>query len=162
MQGISTFLWFDTQAADAARFYVSVFPNSRITGGLDMENTGPDRDQHATTVSFELDGRPFTALNGGPVFTHSPAISFVISCEDQAEVDYYWERLTDGGEESQCGWLVDRFGISWQVVPTMLFDVLGGSDPAGSARAMEAMLQMRRLDIAALQAAYDGVAELDG
>lgn len=162
MQGISTFLWFDNQAAEAARFYVSVFPNSRITGGLDMDSAGPDRDQHATTVSFELDGRPFTALSGGPLFTHSPAISFVISCEDQAEVDYFWERLTDGGEESQCGWLVDPFGVSWQVVPTMLFDVLGGPDPAGCSRAMEAMLQMRKLDIATLQAAYDGTADLDG
>jgi predicted 3-demethylubiquinone-9 3-methyltransferase (glyoxalase superfamily) len=156
VKGISTFLWFDNQAEDAARFYVSVFPNSRITGGIELDDTGPGRDEHATTVSFELDGRPFTALNGGPLFTHSPAISFVIACEDQAEVDHYWDRLCDGGEESMCGWLVDRFGVSWQVVPTMLFDVLGGPDDAGRARATEAMLQMRRLDIAALQAAYDG------
>lgn len=156
MQGISTFLWFDTEAEDAARYYVSVFPNSRITGGAVMEDTGPSRDQTATTVSFELDGRPFTALNGGPVFSFTPAISFVIACENQDEVDYFWDRLTDGGQESQCGWLVDRFGVSWQVVPTMLFDVLGGSDPQGVARATEAMLQMQRLDIATLQAAYDG------
>jgi predicted 3-demethylubiquinone-9 3-methyltransferase (glyoxalase superfamily) len=156
MKGISTFLWFDDQAEDAARFYVSLFPNSRITGGVELEDTGPGRDERATTVSFEIDGKPFTALNGGPIFSHSPAISFVISCEDQAEVDHYWDRLTDGGEESMCGWLVDRFGISWQVVPTMLFDVLGGPDAEGRARATTAMLEMRRLDIAALQAAYDG------
>ena len=156
MNGISTFLWFDDQAADAARFYVSLFPNSRITGGMDLDDTGPGRDEHVTTVSFELDGRPFTALNGGPLFTHSPAISFVISCEDQEEVDYYWDRLTDGGQESQCGWVVDPFGVSWQVVPAMLFDVLGGPDADGRARATAAMMEMRRLDIAALEAAYRG------
>ena len=144
MQGISTFLWFDDQAADAARFYVSVFPNSRITGGAELDNTGPGRDEHVTTVTFDLDGRPFTALNGGPRFTHSPAISFVIACDDQAEVDYYWDRLTDGGQESQCGWLVDPFGVSWQVVPTMLFDVLGGPDPEGAARGRVGARKRRR------------------
>lgn len=157
MKGISTFLWFDGRALEAARFYVSVFPNSHIVGESAFEDARLGKEQTVTTVSFELDGRPFTGLNGGPLFSFTPAISFVIPCEDQAEVDYYWERLCDGGEESMCGWLVDRFGISWQVVPTMLFDVLGGPDPQGTARATAAMLEMRRLDIAALQAAYDGL-----
>jgi predicted 3-demethylubiquinone-9 3-methyltransferase (glyoxalase superfamily) len=159
MNGISTFLWFDDRALEAAQYYVSVFPDSRITSGETLPNSGsgPDREgPPVSLVSFELAGRPFTALNGGPVFSFTPAISFVIACEDQAEVDYYWDRLVDGGEPSQCGWLVDRFGVSWQVVPTMLGNVLSGPDPDGCARATAAMLEMAKLDIATLQAAYRG------
>jgi predicted 3-demethylubiquinone-9 3-methyltransferase (glyoxalase superfamily) len=156
MSGISTFLWFDDQALEAAQFYVSVFPDSRLTGDTVLDDRRPEGRGTVTVVTFELSGRPFTALNGGPMFTFTPAISFVVDCADQAEVDYYWDRLTDGGEEGRCGWLVDRFGVSWQVVPRALGGLLGGPDPAGAARATEAMLQMSRFDIAALQAAYDG------
>ncbi len=156
MRGISTFLWFDDQAGEAARFYLSVFPNSRIIGDDVFHDQRPGKEQDVVTVSFELDGRPFTAINGGPMFAFTPAVSFVVECDDQAEVDHYWERLTDGGEESMCGWLVDRFGVSWQVVPTMLADLIGGPDPEAAARATSAMLGMRKLDIAALRAAYEG------
>ncbi len=156
MKGISTFLWFDDRALEAARFYVSVFPESRIIDSGQFEDARPGKEQSVTTVSFELSGRPFTAINGGPVFAFTPAISFVIACEDQAEVDYYWGQLCDGGQESRCGWLVDRFGVSWQVVPTALYELLAGDDPDGVSRATEAMLQMAKLDIATMQAAYDG------
>ncbi len=156
MNGISTFLWFDDRALEAADFYVSVFPNSRIVGDDVFHDRRPGKEQDVATVSFELDGRPFTAINGGPLFAFTPAVSFVVECDDQAEVDHYWERLTDGGEESMCGWLVDRFGVSWQVVPSALAGLVGGPDPAGAARATQAMLQMGRIDIAALQAAYEG------
>jgi predicted 3-demethylubiquinone-9 3-methyltransferase (glyoxalase superfamily) len=156
MQGISAFLWFDDQAEQAARHYVSIFPNSRILGEDVVHDQRPGEERDVTVVLFELDGRPFVALNGGPMFSFTPAISFVVSCEDQTEVDYYWERLCDGGEESMCGWLVDKFGVSWQVVPTVLGDLLGGSDPTKAARATHAMLQMRKLDIGELQLAYEG------
>jgi predicted 3-demethylubiquinone-9 3-methyltransferase (glyoxalase superfamily) len=157
MQGISTMLWFDDQALDAARHYVAIFPNSRILGDLAYLEDSPGDAGSIMTVSFELDGREFTALNGGPLYSFTPAISFVVSCVDQAEVDYFWERLIEGGgAESQCGWLTDRFGVSWQVVPTALFGLIGGPDPEAAGRAMQAMLQMRKLDIAALQSAYNG------
>ena len=156
MQGISTFLWFDDRAVEAAQFYVSVFPNSRILGDEVFHDERPGREHDVPVVSFELDGRPFSAINGGPMFTFTEAVSFVVSCDDQAEVDYYWERLTDGGEESMCGWLKDRFGVSWQVVPVELATLIAGPDPEAAARASAAMLQMRRLDLAALRAAYAG------
>ena len=156
MNGISTFLWFDDTAQEAARFYVDVFPDSRITGGDTFDDPRPDGPGAVQVVSFEIAGRPFSAINGGPLFAHTPAISFVVDCEDQAEVDYYWTRLTEGGEESRCGWLVDRFGVSWQVVPQQLGGLIGGPDPEGAARASAAMLTMNKLDVAALQAAYDG------
>ena len=156
MRGISTFLWFDEQAHEAARFYVSVFPNSRIVGEDTFHDQRPGKEQDVPVVSFELDGTPFSAINGGPMFSFTPAISFVVSCEDQAEVDYYWERLTAGGEESMCGWLIDRFGVSWQVTPTELESLIGGPDPEGAARATAAMLEMRKIDITALRAAYAG------
>jgi predicted 3-demethylubiquinone-9 3-methyltransferase (glyoxalase superfamily) len=156
VNGISTFLWFDDQALEAAQFYVSVFPDSRLMGEDVFDDRRPEGKGTVSVVTFELAGRPFTALNGGPMFTFTPAISFVVDCADQAEVNYFWGRLTDGGEEGRCGWLVDRFGVSWQVVPRVLGGLLGGPDPAGAARATEAMLQMTRFDIAALQAAYDG------
>lgn len=156
MNGISTFLWFDGRAQEAAEFYVSVFPDSRLTGDDVFDDPRPDGPGRVTLVTFELAGRPFTALNGGPLFAFTPAISFVVDCDDQAEVDYYWDRLTDGGEESMCGWLVDRFGVSWQVVPSRLAEVLGGPDAEGAARATAEMLQMRKLDVARLEAAYRG------
>jgi predicted 3-demethylubiquinone-9 3-methyltransferase (glyoxalase superfamily) len=156
VNGISTFLWFDDRAQEAAEFYVSVFPDSQLTGDDVFDDPRPDGPGRVTLVTFELAGRPFTALNGGPLFSFSPAISFVVDCADQAEVDYYWGRLTEGGQESMCGWLVDRFGVSWQVVPRALGTLIGGPDAEGAARATAAMLQMRKLDVAALELAYRG------
>ena len=156
MSGISTFLWFDDRALEAAEFYVSVFPDSRLTGDSVFDDRRPEGRGSVTVVTFELSGRPFTALNGGPMFSFTPAISFVVDCVDQEEVDYYWDRLTDGGEESMCGWLVDRFGVSWQVVPRALGSLIGGPDADGAARATAAMLQMRKLDVGTLEAAYRG------
>jgi predicted 3-demethylubiquinone-9 3-methyltransferase (glyoxalase superfamily) len=154
MNAISTFLWFADEAKAAAEFYVSVFPNSKVTSVSRKGDPVDGVPAPAMMVTFELDGRPFTALNGGPVYSFTPAISFVVSCEGQAEVDEFWGRLSDGGSEGQCGWLTDRFGVSWQVVPTALASFLGGDDPAGAARAMQAMLQMCKLDIEGLSAAY--------
>jgi predicted 3-demethylubiquinone-9 3-methyltransferase (glyoxalase superfamily) len=156
MNGISTFLWFDDRAQEAAEFYVSVFPDSRLTGGGVVDDPRPEGPGQVALVTFELAGRPFTALNGGPLFSFSPAVSFVVDCDDQAEVDYYWDRLTEGGEESMCGWLVDRFGVSWQVVPRALGSLIGGPDADGASRATAAMLQMRKLDVGTLEAAYRG------
>ena len=150
-------LWFDTEALEAAEFYVSVFPNSSITRVEPYPEGGRGVPGSIMLVQFLLDGQPFAAINGGPQFPHSEAVSFEISCEDQAEVDHYWERLTDGGSESMCGWLKDRFGVSWQVVPTAQFNaIMGDADPERARRAMEAMFTMRKLDIAALLAAADG------
>lgn len=158
MSIITPFLWFDTQAEEAAAFYVGLFPNSRLLSTtLAPEGTPDPSAGGVLTVEFELDGVRFTGLNGGPLFPFTEAVSFVIDCADQAEVDRYWEALlADGGEESQCGWLKDRFGLSWQVVPQQLNELLGDPDPGRSSRAMKAMLQMRKLDVAALQAAADG------
>jgi predicted 3-demethylubiquinone-9 3-methyltransferase (glyoxalase superfamily) len=144
------FLWFDGQAEAAAELYTSVFPNSAIT---EISRTGPD--EPAMTVSFTLDGEPFTALNGGPQFAFTEAISFQVPCADQAEVDRYWSLLSEGGEEGRCGWLKDRFGLSWQVVPTALPGLLGDPDPGRAQRAMTAMMGMAKLDIAAMRAAAD-------
>ena len=154
MNGISTFLWFDGAAEAVADHYVSIFPNSSITSVSRQGEEFEGVPAPVLMVSFELDGRPFTALNGGPMFAFSPAISFVVSCEGQAEVDEYWSRLSAGGSEGQCGWLTDRFGVSWQVVPTALGTFIGGADPAGAARAMQAMLGMRKLVIEDLAKAY--------
>ena len=149
------FLWFDTQAEQAAELYVSLFPNSKITGV--SRYPGPDGEEKVMTVGFVLDGQEFTGLNAGPQFTFTEAVSFVIPCADQAEVDHYWDGLiANGGEESQCGWLKDPFGLSWQVVPTVLHELLGDPDPARAQRAQQAMLSMRRLDIAGLRRAADG------
>lgn len=156
MNGISTFLWFDGAAEEAADHYVSIFPNSSITGVSRLGEEAEGLPAPVLMVSFELDGRPFTALNGGPMFSFTPAISFVVNCEGQPEVDEYWERLSSGGSEGQCGWLTDRFGVSWQVVPSALGSFIGGADPAGAARAMQAMLGMRKLVIADLAQAYHG------
>lgn len=157
MNGIETCLWFDTQAEEAAQFYVSLFPNSRIKETSHYGEGAPVPAGTVLMVTFDLDGRPFQALNGGPHYQFTPAVSFAISCHGQEEVDYYWDALVAGGEESQCGWLIDRFGLSWQVVPDVLGSLIGSPDAAAGQRAMAAMLQMRKLDIATLQAAHDGI-----
>jgi predicted 3-demethylubiquinone-9 3-methyltransferase (glyoxalase superfamily) len=158
VQKIVPFLWFDGNAEEAARFYVAIFPNSKIGGDVSRYgDEGLAEPGSVMVVPFELDGQDFLALNGGPQFRFTEAISFVVRCENQAEVDYYWEKLLDGGgKPSQCGWLKDRYGVSWQVVPTVLGDLIGGPDPEGSSRAMKAMLGMVKLDVDALQRAYDG------
>lgn len=148
-------LWFDTQALEAAEFYVSVFPNSRIVNVSHYTDAGPREAGMVLTVDFELDGQRVTAINGGPEFTFDEAVSFLIECEDQAEVDRYWEALLDGGQPSQCGWLKDRFGFSWQVVPKGMEDLLMDPDPQRATRAMRAMLGMVKIDVAAIRAAAD-------
>ena len=160
MPKITPFLWFDTQAEEAANFYVSLFPNSRIT---DVARYPSDAQPPAgppgrgMTVGFELDGKPFTALNGGPHFQFNEAVSFVIHCGDQAEVDRYWNALTaDGGKEVQCGWLKDKYGLSWQVVPDVLLELISDPDRAKAQRVMAAMMQMVKLDMPKLKAAFDG------
>jgi predicted 3-demethylubiquinone-9 3-methyltransferase (glyoxalase superfamily) len=163
VQKITPCLWFDDQAEDATAFYVSVFPNSRIGRVTRYGEAG--RSVHGKppgsvlTVAFELGGQSFTALNGGPVFKFNEAISFQVSCETQAEVDYYWDALSKGGDESaqQCGWLRDKFGVSWQVVPRVLVEMIADRDPQKAGRVMEAMLQMKKIDIAAIERAYRGV-----
>jgi len=157
MQKITTFLWFKDQAEQAASFYTSIFKNSRITNVSRYGEGGPGQPGSAMIVNFELDGQEFMALNGGPEFKFTEAISLFVDCADQAEVDRLWAKLTaDGGEESMCGWLKDKYGLSWQIVPSDLGKYIGGPDPAGAQRAMQAMLQMRKLDLAALQRAYEG------
>jgi predicted 3-demethylubiquinone-9 3-methyltransferase (glyoxalase superfamily) len=151
-------LWFDTEAEAAANFYISVFENSRIVGVTHYTDAGPREAGMVMTVEFELDGQRFVGINGGPEFKFDEAVSFQIDCEDQDEVDYYWERLSKGGEEGQCGWLKDRFGLSWQVVPAGMEEVFADEDPERAKRAMEAMFKMGKLDIAALRNAADGVA----
>ena len=156
MPAIVPNLWFDTQSQEAAEFYVSVFPNSEIKSISYYNDAGPRPAGMVLTVEFVLDGTRFIAINGGPEFTFDEAISFMVECADQRELDYYWDKLTDGGEESMCGWLKDRFGVSWQVVPGGMEEMLNNPDSARAQRAMQAMLGMRRIDIAALQAAFDG------
>jgi predicted 3-demethylubiquinone-9 3-methyltransferase (glyoxalase superfamily) len=156
-QRIRPNLWFDTEAEEAAEFYVSIFDSSRVVNVTRYTDAGPREAGMVMTVEFELDGQRFVGINGGPEFTFDEAMSLEIVCEDQEEVDYYWERLTDGGEESQCGWLKDRYGVSWQVVPKGMDEVFSDPDPERAKRAMEAMLKMRKLDIGALRAAADGV-----
>jgi len=155
MPNIVPNLWFDTQAQEAAEFYCSVFPNSKVNNITYYGEAGPREAGMVLTVDFELDGSRFTGLNGGPDFTFDEAISFLIECADQAEVDHYWKALTDGGEEGPCGWLKDRFGVSWQVVPDDLPRLLADPDEARARRAMEAMLKMQKIDVAALYAAAD-------
>ena len=150
-------LWFDTEAEEAANFYTSVFKNSRIVNTTHYTDAGPREAGMVMTVDFELNGNPFVAINGGSQFKFDEAVSFLITCDDQDEIDYFWDALTDGGEESQCGWLKDRFGLSWQVVPAGMEELFADPDPERARRAMEAMLGMRKLDIAALQRAADGV-----
>ena len=152
---IGTCLWFENEAEQAAQFYTSVFDDSRILNVSRFEGA-PGPEGQAMAVEFELEGRAFTALNGARGASFTEAVSFVVDCEDQDAVDRYWTALTDGGSESQCGWLKDRFGVSWQVIPSVLTSLIAGTDPLGSQRAMQAMLGMRKLDIAELQRAYDG------
>jgi len=156
MPRITPNLWFDTEGETAATFYVSVFPNSKLTNVSHYGEAGPRPAGTVLTVEFELDGHPFVAINGGPEFTFDEAVSFQIDCVDQDEVDYYWSKLSDGGEEGQCGWLKDRYGLSWQVVPTEFVDLVNSGDEARAQRAITAMLGMKKLDIAALRAAADG------
>ncbi|HEX6124680.1 MAG TPA: VOC family protein [Pyrinomonadaceae bacterium] len=160
-QKITPCLWFDGNAQDAARFYASIFEKSEIgkTSKYDEPSSeiSGQPEGSVMAVEFEIAGQKFVGLNGGPQFRFNEAISFVIDCKDQQEVDYYWSRLTaDGGQESQCGWLKDKFGLSWQVVPRVMNKLIGGPDADGSKRAMEAMLKMKKLDIQKLQDAYDG------
>lgn len=153
MQKITPFLWFDTQAEAAMHFYVSIFKNSKIGNISRYGDAGPGPKGSVMTASFELDGQPFTALNGGPHFKFSEAVSLYVNCETQAEVDELWEKLSEGGEKSQCGWLKDKFGLSWQIVPSTLAELMSDPDPRKSKRVMEAMLQMSKLDIAKLKEA---------
>ncbi len=155
MPRVTPNLWFDTQSEEAARFYVSVFPNSEIRRISYYGAAGPREAGMVLTVDFVLDGQPFTALNGGPEFTFDEAISFLIGCADQKEIDYYWDVLSEGGEEGPCGWLKDRFGVSWQVVPAGLGELLCDPDEGRRDRAMRALLGMKKLDAAAIYAAAD-------
>ena len=158
MPQITPNLWFDTQGEEAAEFYVSVFPNSKITNVTHYGEAGPREAGMVLTVDFVLDGQPYTAINGGPDFTFTEAVSLLINCDDQDEVDYYWDKLREGGgHEVACGWLKDRYGLSWQVFPTQAGELLFDPDPERSQRAMKAMLAMTKIDLAAIRAAADGV-----
>jgi predicted 3-demethylubiquinone-9 3-methyltransferase (glyoxalase superfamily) len=158
MPKISPFLWFNDQAEEAANFYVSVFKNSKITKVSRYGDAGPGPKGSVMVVEFELDGQPFIALNGGPHFKFTEAISFSVDCKTQKEVDEYWEKLSPGGQEQPCGWLKDKYGLSWQVNPTILGEMLSDPDPEKSKRVMEAMLKMKKIVIADLQRAYEGKA----
>src|SRR5881409_3628486 len=154
MSRITPFLWFDTQAEEAARFYVSIFKNSKILNVARYGEAGPGPKGSVMTVLFQLDGQEFIALNGGPQFKFTEAISLVVNCETQKEVDEFWSKLAAGGQESQCGWLKDKFGLSWQVVPTVLIDMLHDEDSEKSERVTKAMLQMKKIYIRTLKEAY--------
>lgn len=157
MPEITTFLTFDNQAEEAVRHYLSIFEHGKITSTTRLPEGAPGPKGAVLSMTFELFGRTFHALNGGPSFTFSQGISLLVSCDTQAEIDRYWTKLTeDGGKEVQCGWLVDKFGVSWQIVPKILGSLISGSDPARSGRAVQAMMKMQKLDIAALKRAYDG------
>jgi predicted 3-demethylubiquinone-9 3-methyltransferase (glyoxalase superfamily) len=155
MHKINPFLWFDGNAEEAANYYVSIFKNSKISNIERYGDAGPGPKGSVMIVNFELDGQPFIALNGGPEFKFTPAISFLVNCEDQAEVDRLWSQLTDGGKEVQCGWLQDRFGVSWQIVPKVFFELMKDKDPAKSQRVFKAMMKMVKMDIETLKRAYD-------
>ena len=156
MPRITPNLWFDTESKEAAEFYVSVFPKSKITNVSYYGEAGPRPAGMVLTVAFVLDGQEYTAINGGPEFTFDEAVSFLINCADQAEVDYYWAALSEGGEEGPCGWLKDRYGLSWQVIPVAMEKLLTDPDQGRAQRAMKAMLGMSKIDLAALEAAADG------
>ena len=155
IQLITPFLWFDQQAEEAAAFYASIFPNSSVVKVVRCGEAGPGPPGAALTVVFQLQGQSFVALNGGPHFKFTEAISFVVNCQTQEEVDAYWEKLSAGGAPVQCGWLKDKFGLSWQIVPTVLSELLSDPDPEKSGRVMKAMMAMTKLDIRALKQAYD-------
>ena len=158
MKDVSPFLWFDDQAEDAASFYTSIFPNSKITDVSHYGEAGPAERGTVMVVAFELNGQRILALNGGPKFKFTEAISFLVNCETQEEVDDLWEKLGDGGEHGPCGWLKDRYGLSWQIVPTALTELLGDADREKANRVMEAMLQMSKIEIDELRRAYEGEA----
>lgn len=153
MRGITPCLWFDDQAEEAAKFYTAVFRNSRILSTNRYGKSGPGPEGSVMTVSFELLGQPFLALNGGPMFHFNEAVSFIANCEGQEEVDFLWDALSDGGQEGQCGWLKDRYGVSWQIIPTILAELMGDADPAVAQRVMQTMLRMQKIDIGALRRA---------
>jgi predicted 3-demethylubiquinone-9 3-methyltransferase (glyoxalase superfamily) len=155
-QKIAPFLWFDSQAEEAANLYVSIFKNSRIVNIARYGAAGPGPKGSVMTAAFQIEGQEFTALNGGPQFKFTEAISFVVNCETQEEVDELWEKLSRGGEEGPCGWLKDKYGLSWQVVPIILGEMLSDPDPVKSQRVMQAMLQMKKIDVGKLRQAYDG------
>ncbi len=157
MENITPCLWFDTEAEEAAAFYTSIFPNSRILDVAHFGEAGPRPEGLVMTVDFELDGRAFLALNGGPDLTFNEAISFQVHCRTQDEVDELWARLSEGGAEGPCGWLKDRYGVSWQIIPTRLTELVADPDPQRSQRAMRAMLGMKKIDVAALEEAAAGV-----
>jgi len=155
MQKITPFLWFDGKAEEAAKFYTSIFKNSKIGRVSRYGEAGPGPKGAVMSATFQLDGQEFIALNGGPQFTFSPAISFFVNCETQGELDEIWEKLCDGGKKNRCGWLQDKFGVSWQVIPTALGKLMSDPDPQKSGRVMKAMLQMEKIDIRALQQAHE-------
>ena len=154
MPKIDPFLWFDTEAEEAANFYVSVFNNSKILNINRNRQAGPGPKGGVMSVVFQLDGREFIALNGGPVFKFTEATSLIVNCKTQEEVDTYWAKLVEGGEESQCGWLKDKYGLSWQIIPSVLVELIGAPDPQKAKRVMEAMRKMKKIDIAELKRAY--------
>jgi predicted 3-demethylubiquinone-9 3-methyltransferase (glyoxalase superfamily) len=156
MQKIFPFLWFDSQAEEAVMFYTSIFKNSKIGSVSRYGDAGPGPKGSVMVMEFELEGQKFTALNGGPVYSFSPAISFFVNCNTQEEVDYLWEKLSQGGQVEQCGWLKDKYGITWQIVPTILGQLMSDPDPEKAARVTQAMLKMIKLDIAELKRAYHG------
>jgi len=156
MQKITPFLWFDGKAEEAANFYAATFRNARVTGLTRYGDAGPRPKGSVMIATFEIEGQKFIALNGGPQYSFTPAISFVVNCETQAEVDAYWEKLSAGGEPNRCGWLRDKYGVSWQIVPTALPRLLGDPDPAKATRVMQAMLRMTKIEIAGLERAYEG------
>jgi predicted 3-demethylubiquinone-9 3-methyltransferase (glyoxalase superfamily) len=159
MDKITPFLWFDSQAEEAAKFYIAVFKNGRILKTVRFGDAGPGPKGAVMTVAFEVNGQQFTALNGGPQFKFTPAISFVVSCETQGQIDALWGQLSaDGGHEGRCGWVQDKYGLSWQIVPPVLPELLADPDPLRATRTMRAMMQMGKLDIAALRNAHQGAA----
>jgi predicted 3-demethylubiquinone-9 3-methyltransferase (glyoxalase superfamily) len=155
MQKITPFLWFDGNAEQAMNFYVGVFKNSKVLSVNRYGKGAPMPEGTVLTASFELNGLKFVALNGGPMFKFSPATSFVVDCENQEEVDYYWDKLSEGGKPNRCAWLDDKFGVTWQIVPKQLGELLSDPDPVKAGRVMQAMMQMSKIDIAGLQRAYD-------
>lgn len=155
MQKITPFLWFDNSAGEAADFYTSIFKNSSMEKVARYGAGAPGPEGSVMVATFRIEGQEFIALNGGPVYAFTPAISFVVNCETQDEIDYYWEKLTEGGEPVQCGWLKDKFGVSWQIVPTAMGKLMSSNVPAKSQRVMAAMMQMVKLDVNVLQQAYD-------
>lgn len=155
-QRLTPFLWFNDNAEDAAKFYISVFSNSKITDVTYYGKNGPGKEGSVMTIAFTLDGQEFVGLNGGPHFKFTEAISFVINCDGQEEIDYYWNKLTEGGNEVECGWLKDKFGLSWQVVPVQFFEMITGKDKAAADRVMSAMMTMKKFDLKKLQDAFEG------